>query len=91
MEQGSYLLIENGMAVRGTDAEIGSVAQVIADPGMDVFRGLIITHGHLLPRQGFLSAEQIISVIDGVVHVSLTRTEAENLPPPAAANPSIEA
>ncbi len=88
MEQGSYLLIERGMPVRGTDADIGSVAQVIADAGADVFRGLIITHGFLPPRQGFLAADRIVSVVGGVVHVGLTKMEAENLPPPSAADPS---
>ncbi len=88
MERGSYLLIEPGMTVRGTDADLGTVSQVIADEGADVFRGLIITHGFLPPRQGFLMPDRITSVVDGVVHVNLTKTDADALPPPSAANPS---
>lgn len=88
MQEGSYLLIERGMTVRGTDADLGTVAQVIADAGVDVFRGLILAHGFLPPRQSFVSADQVISVSGEVVSVNLSRADADRLPPPSAAMPA---
>jgi uncharacterized protein YrrD len=84
MQEGSYLLIERGMPVRGTDADLGTVAQVVADAGVDVFRGLVLTHGFLPPRQSFIGADDIISVTGGTVYVRLSRADAEHLPPPSA-------
>ena len=88
MEQGSYLLIESGMVVRGTDADLGTVAQVVADAGLDVFRGLVLTHGLLLPKQGFLSADHVVSVTGNVVQVNISKSDAEQLPPPTAGGPA---
>ena len=84
MEQGSYMLIERGMTVRGTDADLGTVAQVVADENADVFRGILLAHG-LLARQTFLSGDHVVSVVGNVVRVDLSKTEAERLPPPTAA------
>jgi len=88
MEQGSYMLIERGMTVRGTDADLGTVAEVVADAGADVFRGLVLSQGLLLPRHGFLSAEHVVSVSGNLVQVDISKAEAEKLPPPMAAGPS---
>lgn len=88
MQEGSYLLIERGMPVRGTDAELGTVAQVVADAGVDVFRGIVLTHGFLPPHQSFIAADAITAVTGGSVYVSLSRSQAEQLPPPSAASPA---
>ncbi len=85
MEQGSYLLIERGMTVRGTDADLGTVAEVVADAGVDVFRGLVLSHGLLLTKHGFLNGDHVVSVSGNVVQVDISKSEAENLPPPSAA------
>ena len=79
------MLIEPGMTVRGTDADLGTVAQVVADAGVDVFRGLVLSHGLLLPKQGFLSGEHVVSVSGNIVQVDISKSDAENLPPPSAA------
>jgi uncharacterized protein YrrD len=86
MEQGSYMLIQRGMIVRGTDGDVGTVAQVVADAGVDVFRGLVISHGLLLPHQGFLSADHVVSVIDNVVQVDISKSDAGKLPSAAEAS-----
>ena len=84
MEQGSYMLIEHGMTVRGTDADLGTVDQVVADTGADVFRGLILSHGLLFAKRSLISAEHVIAVTGNVVQVNISKSAAENLPPPMA-------
>lgn len=82
MEQGSYMLIESGMTVQGTDGTLGTVAEVVADDNIDVFRGLVITHGLLLHKKVFVPAEQVIAVTGTVVSIGLSKDEADALPPP---------
>lgn len=89
MEQGSYMLIERGMTVRGTDADLGTVAEVVADEGVDIFRGLVLSQGVLLHKQGFLSADHVISVSGHVVQVNISKSDAENLPPLPAAGSAM--
>jgi len=76
------MLIERGMTIRGNDGDIGTVAEVIADQGADIFRGLVVSHGLLLPKRFFIPAENVIGVTGRTVQVNLTKTEAERLPPP---------
>lgn len=84
MEQGSYLLIEPGMTVQGTDGSIGTVAEVVADTNVDVFRGLVVIHGLLLHKRLFVSAEHVIAVAGSVISLDLTKNEADALPPLAS-------
>lgn len=81
MDKGSYLLIEPGMPVRGTNADLGTVAEVVADVNVDIFRGVMLSHG-LFSANVFVPGERITSVTDGVVHTDLTREEALHLAPP---------
>jgi uncharacterized protein YrrD len=76
------MLIERGMTVHGIDGDLGSVAEVVADSVADIFRGLVLTHGLLLPKQVFVPAENIVGVADRIVQVNLTKTQAEHLSPP---------
>ncbi len=87
MEQGSYMLIKRGMTLRGTDGDIGTVSEVIADESVDIFRGLVLTHGLLLHKQLFVSAEHVVGVADNIVQVNLSKDEAARLPPPQSASP----
>lgn len=90
METGSYLLIEPGMTVRGTDGDLGKVAEVVADAGIDVFRGIVLAHGFLAGKQGFIDGELVQSVEQNVVYVSLTKTDADNLPAPREGGQTYE-
>ncbi len=84
MTQGSYLLIARGMTVRGTDGDLGTVADVIADESVDVFRGIVLAHGlPLLTSPGFIAAERVVSVVDDVVQVDLGKADVADLLPPA--------
>jgi uncharacterized protein YrrD len=78
MEQGSYLLLEPGMTVRGTDGDLGTVAEVIADEGADIFRGITLSSG-LFSTPVFVPEDRLTSVVDDTVTVNLSRDEARHL------------
>ena len=82
MRKGSYLLIQPGMLVRGTDADLGTVAEVVADANIDIFRGLVLSHG-LFSANVFVPGDRVTSVEDDVVVTDLPREEAMNLTPPS--------
>ena len=83
-------MITRGMPVEGTDGHLGTVAEVVADSGVDVFRGLVLAHGLLSTKHGFVPAESVVSVEQNTVRVSLSRSEAEQLPPPATGGQAFE-
>lgn len=80
MDHGSYLLIQPGMTVTGPDGNLGTVSEVVADAGVDVFRGIVVTYGLLATHKAFVPAEAVIGA-DDEVEVSITRTELEQLSP----------
>lgn len=78
------MLIERGMTVRGTDGDLGTVAEVVADEGVDVFRGIVLAHGLFGVKHGFVPADHVVSVEQNAVRVSLSKAEADQLPAPSA-------
>jgi len=90
MEIGSYMMISRGMTVRGTDGDLGTVAEVVADTGVDVFRGIVLAHGFLSTKHAFVPAQNVVSVEQNIVHVSLSKSEAEQLPPPVTGGQAFE-
>ena len=90
METGSYMLITRGMTVQGTDGDLGTVAEVVADAGVDVFRGLVLAHGFLGTKHAFVPAENVVGVEHNTVRVSLSKSEAEQLPPPTTGGQAFE-
>ena len=84
------MLIERGMTVRGTDGDLGTVAEVVADTGVDVFRGIVLAHGLFGLKQVFVPGEQVTRVEHNTVYVSLSKTEAEQLPVPPAGGQTYE-
>ncbi len=78
------MLIERGMTVHGTDGDLGTVAEVVADTGVDVFRGIVLAHGLLGLKQVFVPGDHVIRVEHNDVYVGLSKTEAEQLPAPSA-------
>ncbi len=90
METGSYLLITRGMTVQGTDGDLGTVAEVVADSGVDIFRGIVLAHGFLSTKHAFVPGESVESVEHNTVRVSLSKSEAEQLPPPATGGQAFE-
>lgn len=90
MEAGSYMLIERGMTVRGTDGDLGTVAEVVADEGADIFRGIVLAHGLFGIKHAFVPGEQVVRVEQNIVYVRLSKTEAEHLPAPPAGGRTYE-
>ncbi len=90
METGSYLLITRGMTVRGTDGDLGTVSEVVADSGVDVFRGIVLAHGLLSRKHGFVPADKVLRVEQNTVTVGLSKSEAETLSPPATGGQAFE-
>ncbi len=84
------MLIERGMAVRGTDGDLGTVAEVVADEGADIFRGIVLAHGLFGLKQVFVPGEKVVRVEQNVVSVGLSKTEAEQLPAPPAGGQTYE-
>ena len=72
------------MTVHGTDGDLGTVAEVVADEGADIFRGIVLAHGLFGLKQAFVPGEQVVRVEQSSVYVSLSKTEAEQLPAPPA-------
>jgi hypothetical protein len=82
VEKGSYLLLEPGMTVRGRDGDLGTVAAVLADESMDIFRGISVARGFLgLGASVFVPGERVTAVEGDVVTVDLSAEEAKRLPP----------
>jgi len=90
METGSYLLITRAMTVQGTDGDLGTVAEVVADTGVDVFRGIVLAHGFLSTKHAFVPAQNVVRVEQNTVYVGLSKSEAQQLPPPATGGQTIE-
>lgn len=84
------MLIERGMTVRGTDGDLGTVAEVVADEGVDVFRGIVLAYGLFGLKHVFVPGEQVVRVEQNIVHVRLSKTEAERLPAPPAGGQTYE-
>ncbi len=84
------MLIERGMTVRGTDGDLGTVAEVVADKGADIFRGIVLAHGLFGLKQAFVPGEQVVRVEQNIVYVRLSRAEAEQLPAPPAGGQTYE-
>ena len=72
------MLIGRGMTVRGTDGDLGTVAEVVADESVDVFRGIVLSLTAFLgAKHSFVSADYVVSVEQNIVTVSLSKTELE--------------
>ena len=90
METGSYMMISRGMTVQGTDGDLGTVAEVVADAGVDVFRGIVLAYGFLAAKHAFVPAENVVSVEQNIVRIALSKREAEQLPSPASGGQAFE-
>jgi hypothetical protein len=76
----AWYLIEQGWEVADVDGhEVGLVEEVAGDANADIFSGLVISTG-LLGGPRFVPAEQVRSLTEGHVHLSLTGDEVKNLP-----------
>jgi uncharacterized protein YrrD len=76
----AWYLIEQGWEVLDAGGEaIGRVEEVEGDANADIFSGLLISTG-LLGGTRVVPAEQVRSLTEGHVHLSLTSDEVKDLP-----------
>jgi hypothetical protein len=75
----SWLLIRPGWKVLAADgSEVGEVDEVSGDDSEDIFDGLAIaTEAFGKPR--YVPAEQVAEITEGVVHLTLTRAQVDEL------------
>lgn len=74
-----YLIEPEWKVVDAGGEEIGHVEDVAGDANADIFSGLVISTG-LLSGHRFVPAEQVRSLTEGHVHLSLTSAEVKDLP-----------
>ena len=82
MTRGSYLLIEPGMTVQGTDGEaLGTVEELVADENADIFRGIVLGLHATFSSGGavFVPGEHITAVEAETVFTDLSRESAAQL------------
>jgi hypothetical protein len=73
----SWLLIEEGWEVLGSDGEsIGRVGEVVAD--RDIFSGLVV-HTGLLGKPRWVPAEQVAGIEEDRVRLALSSNAADRL------------
>jgi uncharacterized protein YrrD len=84
----SYLVLPAGTDVISSDGrKVGTVEHVLADPDADVFDGVIVDMRPGPRGHRFADAEQVASIHERGVVLSLDAAAAERLPRPAA-NPA---
>ena len=72
-------MVEQGWTVEGADGEeLGKVEETIGDPELDIFNGLTVSTG-LLSRPRYVPAEDVAEIRDGVVRLSLSPEQFEQL------------
>jgi hypothetical protein len=80
----SYLTLAEGSAVYSSDGQqLGKVAHVLADPDVDVFDGLVLDRSVLPGGHRFVDADQVGSIYERGVVLSLDGAAAQGLPEPA--------
>ena len=75
----SWFVIERGWEVVGSDgSKLGTVEEVLGDTELDVFDGLSVATW-LLGKPRYVPAELVQEIVEGSVHLSIGRDEAERL------------
>ena len=75
----SWFIIEPGWKVVDAQGqEVGSVDEVAGDSSNDIFNGLSISTS-LLGKPRYVPSEQVGTITEGRVHLTLTKDEIEHL------------
>jgi uncharacterized protein YrrD len=75
----SWLVVEPGWKVETSDGkEVGTVREVIADEGADIFDGLAVTSG-VLKRPRYVPSEKVGEITEGHISLTMTADEFERL------------
>jgi hypothetical protein len=87
----SYMTLEEGCACYSSDGQhLGKVEHVLADPGLDVFDGIVLDKSVLPGGHRFADASQVESIYERGVVLSVDAAAAESLPEPAPNPGEIE-
>ena len=80
----SYLVLKKGAACYSSDGQpLGKVEHVLADPDLDVFDGIVLDKSVLPGGHRFVDAEQVGSIYERGVVLSVDAAAAQSLPEPA--------
>src|SRR5690242_4726677 len=75
----AWTVVERGWKVfDAAGAEIGYVDEITGDENVDIFDGLTISHG-VLSKPHYVPSENVAQILDGEVHLSLSRADVEKL------------
>jgi hypothetical protein len=75
----SWLMIEPGWRVDASDGtEVGRIEEVTGDSNVDIFDGLAIAFS-ALGKPRYVPAEQVDSIVEGIVRLKLDRPAIEKL------------
>src|SRR6266496_5796779 len=75
----SWLVIEAGWKVLAADgSEVGEVDEVVGDSNADIFDGLAIATS-FFGKPRYVASENVGEITEGVVRLSLTREQVEQL------------
>jgi hypothetical protein len=86
----SWLLIEPGWKVLAADStEVGQVDEVAGDSNADIFDGLAIATS-VAGKPRYVPAEQVAEITEGVVRLSLSPSQVEQLEEYVEPAPSIQ-
>jgi hypothetical protein len=73
----AWINIESGWTVFDAQGEeIGRVHELAGDENADIFDGLVIRHA-ALAKDKYVPAEQVTQILEGEVHLSLTREQID--------------
>jgi uncharacterized protein YrrD len=87
----SYLTLTEGSAVYSSDDQhLGKVEHVLADPSLDVFDGLVLDRSVLPGGHRFVDADQVASIYERGVVLSVDAAAAQDLPEPGPSAGEIE-
>src|SRR2546421_2163672 len=82
----AYQVLEDGVPVYASDGEqLGSVDHVVAAPEEDIFHGVVIRTAH---GQRFVAADQVASLHERGVDLSIEAAQAADLPDPGGTAPA---
>jgi hypothetical protein len=86
----SYEVLEPGTPVFSRDgARVGTVRHVLAAEGEDIFDGIVVDAGAAAQR--FADADQVESIHEGGVTLTLDAQRCRELPEPSANPPALRA
>jgi uncharacterized protein YrrD len=85
----AYQVLNHGTAVYSADGEeVGKVVKVLAAEDEDVFDGIVIGEHPFGSGHRFVDADEVDSIFEQGVVLTLDRAQCEQLPMPSA-NPAV--